>query len=366
MIRTERNENFWQKIHNVARNNKIPLRVMFELTYRCNFFCRHCYVPLEHRKLKELKTKEIFSILDQLKEIGCFYLGFTGGEPFMRKDILPILRYAKKNGFELIVYSNGALINKRLADELAALSLNKIDITIPAMSKSAFENISGLQGSHGRVFKAVALLHKNRINLGFKTCVLKNNESEIGAIQDYTSSLSAMHRLDDVLSRRLDGSADPYKYRGRLKDKPASGKTTDPEEGCDYPKGPLGTKNVAVPNFIKADKREPKDKDLFKCGVGLTQVAITPQGELKPCLMIDNPRFFIGSSFTSAWDKLKDFISKINPDENYKCNDCNLQQFCKWCPARSWLYSGSFTSCDPENRKKAEELSRGVSHENPC
>ena len=90
--------------------------------------------------------REIHRILDQLRDIGCFYLGFTGGEPFMRNDIMDILWYAKKSGFEVIIYSNGSLIDEKIADELADLRPNKVDITIPGMSKDVFEKISGDDG----------------------------------------------------------------------------------------------------------------------------------------------------------------------------------------------------------------------------
>jgi radical SAM protein with 4Fe4S-binding SPASM domain len=97
--------------------------------------------------------------------------------------------------------------------------------------------------------------------------------------------------------------------------------------------------------------------NLFKCGVGLNQAAITPQGELKPCLMIDNPRYSaIDDGLEGAWDKLKKFIASIKPDENYKCNTCELTDVCKWCPARAWLYDRTFTTCTPENRAWAEKL----------
>lgn len=92
---------FWQQIHKSAKEKSFPLRVMFELTYRCNFKCKHCYVPPIYRKKGELATRDIFSIIDQLKDMGCLYLGFTGGEPFVRKDILDILWYVKKAVFRL-------------------------------------------------------------------------------------------------------------------------------------------------------------------------------------------------------------------------------------------------------------------------
>jgi radical SAM protein with 4Fe4S-binding SPASM domain len=325
---------FWQKIHNSAKRRGVPLRVMFELTYRCNFKCKHCYVPDNYKNRGEINTQEVFSIIDQLKKIGTFYLGFTGGEPFMRDDILDILWYAKKSGFEVIVYTNGSLIDEKTAEELGRMRLNKIDITIPGMSKDVFEGVTCLSGSRDRVFNAIDLLCKNNVNLGFKTCLLKQNEKEIKEIENFAHSLGALHRLDTMLSARLDGDAKPYLYRGGEFSRGA-GKKLPKSESC----------NQAI------------TLNLFKCGVGLSQAAITPQGELKPCLMIDTPRFkILDTNLKHAWQKLKDFIKQIKPDENYKCNTCELADVCKWCPARAWLYDRTFTSCAPENRARAEKL----------
>jgi radical SAM protein with 4Fe4S-binding SPASM domain len=314
---------------------------MFELTYRCNFKCRHCYVPQGYRSRQELKTREIFSILDQLKEMGCFYLGFTGGEPLMRKDILDILWHAKKIGFQIIIYSNGSLINEDIAQELQRLRPNKVDITILALSKTNFERITGVVGSWQRVFRAVDLLHKKGVKLGFKTCLLKENEAEIKAIEDFARSQGALHRLDDMLSPRLDGSREPYKYRGSLSMAPQQ-----QNKDC----GELGSRRT--PN---TEHLTPHTETLFGCGAGLSQAAITPQGELKLCLMINRPRYNIAEfSLKECWVKLSEFQERIAPDKNYRCDRCKLQAYCKWCPARGWLYQRSFTACAPESRKKAE------------
>ncbi len=345
--------NFWQGIHNSAKDKGFPLRGMFELTYRCNFNCAHCYVPKSYRKRGELKTKEVFSVLDALRDIGCFYLGFTGGEVFLRKDITRILWYAKRKGFEIIIYSNGSLINEALADELADLRPNKVDITIPGMSKTSFERISGLAGSRDKVFNAIDWLYKRKVNLGFKTCVLKENESEIKDIQDFCRSLGALHRLDDTLSPALDGSREPYTYRGDVNGCEAVLNKIASSLAC----GEAPRNDTIVPSSFIDRLR------LFKCGVGVSQAAITPRGELKLCLMIDSPRFKIfrkgrkqGVDLKTAWIELKEFTAGIKPDENYNCAGCRLENYCQWCPAKSWLYNKTWISCEPESRKKAELL----------
>jgi radical SAM protein with 4Fe4S-binding SPASM domain len=342
---------------------------MFELTYGCNFRCKHCYVPAGYKKRyrNELNREEIFSILDQLQDLGCFYLGFTGGEPFLRKDIFDILWYAKSKGFQIIIYTNGSLIGQDEAQELKQLNLNKIDITIPALNKSAFEHITGIKGSWGKVFRSIELLYKKGVKLGFKTCVLKDNLKEIKNIQDFAISLGALHRLDDRLSPRLDGDTKPYRYRGVSRKSQVTGRRSQ-------------VTGLRPQVTIKKDFREcgiidnyelrATSYELFKCGVGVSQAAITPLGQLKMCVMIDYPRYKIlnrgvtshQSPVTSqkdgldkAWQKLKDLVAGIKPDNNYQCDNCELSNYCNWCPAKSWLHNKSFTSCDSEIRYWAEQ-----------
>jgi len=372
-------KNFWQRIHKSAKDKGFPLRVMCELTYRCNFYCKHCYVPQNYRKYGELKTEEVFSILDQLKDIGCFYLGFTGGEPFIREDMIKILWYAKKLGFEIIIYTNGSLIDKEIANELSQLRPNKVDITIPGMSKTVFENISGVSGSRDKVFKAIELLHKKGVNLGFKTCVLKENEDEIEDIKKFAESLGALHRLDNMLMPRLDGSREPFKYRGTLKNMSHAShhtlhttrytlQVTRPMSHVSCPTLQVTGKGMVKCGLENCDIEnvdcELSTESLFKCGVGQTQAAITPLGELKMCLMIDYPKYKLHTTrhtLKEAWEKLKDLVKNIKPDENYKCGSCELKDFCKWCPAKAWLYNGTFTSCDPESRAFAEARRQALS-----
>jgi len=296
-------------------------------------------VPESYKNRKgELKTKDVFLILDQLKDIGCFYLGFTGGELFIRKDIMEIIEYAKRSGFEVIIYTNGSFIDEKVASQLQRLKPNKVDITIPAMSKHVFEHISGVAGSRNRVFNAIDILHKKGINLGFKSCALKSNQHEIKPIQDFAASLGALHRLDDTLSPCLDGSREPYRYRNQK----TGIRKQEIKEDC------VDIKQNARSRKIKTDK-------LFKCGVGRTQAAITPFGELKLCLMIDCPKYkILETSLGDSWERLEKLVDSIKPDGNYECERCDLEPYCKWCPGRGWLHNGSFFSCDPENLSKAK------------
>ncbi|MFH0798812.1 MAG: radical SAM protein [Pseudomonadota bacterium] len=351
--------NFHARLREGAARRGIPLRVMFELTYRCNFRCGHCYVPEGFKRRPELSTGEVFSLLDQLRDAGCLYLGFTGGEPLLREDIFDIMWHAKRRGFQLILYTNGSLIDARAAREFARLNPNKIDITLPAMSRTAFEKIAGVRGAREKVFSAVKNLHRKGVKLGFKTCLLKENEIEIDDVRAFASSLGALHRLDDTLSPRLDGSMEPYKYRGSLS---LDGNVSEP--GChrEEPAGrrgdPLETvvstglpRRFAPRNDISHRKRPAK---LFRCGAGERQAAITPDGKLKMCVLIDYPRYdILGKRFRRGWMRLRKLTRDAERSKGCGCSRCRLEPYCKRCPAMGWLHAKDFSACDPASRERA-------------
>lgn len=316
---------------------------MFELTYECNFRCRHCYVPRSYKRKygrSRLNTSGVIKVIDQLKNCGCLYLGFTGGEPFTRPDILAILGYAKKQGFQIILYSNGSLFNKRIAAGIAQIRPNKIDLTIPGMSKPVFEKVTGVSGSREKVFEGINLLRAENIPLGFKTCLLKDNAGEIGEIKSFCRSLHSPHRLDTLLNPCLDGSQRPYKFSGQLLE-------SRPFKG--YAKVPSSKYSCSA--------KCADTSSLFSCGAGISQAAISPAGELKLCAMIDQPKYnILDIGFKKAWTNLQEFVRQIRPGRTFKCLSCDLKSYCVWCPARSWLYNKSYCACDPRMREWAQEV----------
>ena len=71
----------------------VPLRVIFEITYRCNAACDFCYVVPGREP--ELTTDECCALVDALKAEGCLFLTLTGGEPLVRGDFFEIAAHAR-------------------------------------------------------------------------------------------------------------------------------------------------------------------------------------------------------------------------------------------------------------------------------
>ena len=76
----------------------------------CNIACTNCYIESDPKndRLAYLTAAEVAAILDQieLKEMGTREIGFTGGEPFMNPEIVPMLADTLGRGFEALVLTN--------------------------------------------------------------------------------------------------------------------------------------------------------------------------------------------------------------------------------------------------------------------
>ena len=88
---------FYRRLGN--RKEHRPFIGQIELTYRCNLNCIHCYCKGLEDKEEELNTFQWKTYFDEIRQEGCIFLGFTGGDPLIRDDFLELYSYARKKGF---------------------------------------------------------------------------------------------------------------------------------------------------------------------------------------------------------------------------------------------------------------------------
>lgn len=338
-----------KKLFRACHKKRIPYRIMFELTYRCNFNCVHCYIPNNQKilsKEKELNTADIFKIIDQIEKAGCFILGFTGGEIFLREDIWEILHYAKVKGFNIILLTNGYFIDKKAADMLKLISPNKIDISLHSLNEDVFDNITGLKNSFKRVMNAIKLLRERKIPFMIKSCNLKQNKNEFRDLENFARSRNIPYRIGGDITPKTDGSTEVMKHA-----LPAESLL---ETSCDFDhlKQPLKIQD------IKFTKLKYKQR-LFSCGVGYTVASINPFGQLKPCLEINKPQYnILSGSFKKGWSMLKGFVDNLELPEDFPCLKCNLYYYCNSCPGKSWIENNSLYTCPRREKEKASTLKK--------
>ncbi|MBK7584781.1 MAG: radical SAM protein [Myxococcales bacterium] len=86
------------------------LGIGWAITHRCNSRCPFCD---RHSGPEGLPTETALDIIDQLAELGCRRVHFTGGEPLMRKDLEELLRHVRRRRMTSSVNTNGALLMER-------------------------------------------------------------------------------------------------------------------------------------------------------------------------------------------------------------------------------------------------------------
>lgn len=324
---------FGERLNKEVLAQRIPIKGSFELTFRCNLHCAHCYcnLPLNDQEAieNELMTEEIFNIFDQIAEAGCLWLLITGGEPLLRKDFLETYTYAKKKGFLITLFTNGTLITQEVADYLAEWQPFSVEITLYGATKDTYESVTRIPGSFKRCKRGIDLLLERKIPLGLKTMMMTLNHNELFQMREYAEELGVKFRFDPTLNPRLDGSKTPCKFR------------LSPEEVVKL--------DLADEKRVK-EWREYCEKftgsfhadGLFTCGAGVSTFHMDPYGQLSACEMTRFQQYDLRcGSFKEGWyQSIPEFLT-LKSKGDYLCGQCELISLCDQCPGWASLENGN-------------------------
>ena len=123
-----------------------PVYMMLSLTDQCNLYCKMCGCPHTAAKYRgqELSERDIKGIIDQIalwnKDAEVV---FSGGEPFLRSDILELIEYACARGLRISVNTNGTLIDSSVAYYLVRAPLYALTVSLDADNLRANDGIRG-------------------------------------------------------------------------------------------------------------------------------------------------------------------------------------------------------------------------------
>ncbi|MFZ5642575.1 MAG: radical SAM protein [Bacillota bacterium] len=94
-------------------NNPCLTGIHWCVTGLCNLKCLHCYMESPSGRYGELPFDDLAQLIEQFEQANVLRVSLTGGEPFMRKDILDIITLlARKKIWLGQIYSNGLLITR--------------------------------------------------------------------------------------------------------------------------------------------------------------------------------------------------------------------------------------------------------------
>ncbi len=331
---------FTNRLHGRVGGRRIPLDVSIELTRRCPLQCAHCYnnLPMADREARsrELRTEEIFQLLDQLAEAGCLWLLFTGGEILARADFLDVYLYAKRKGFLITLFTNGTLVTHRIADALAEYRPFGIEITLYGRTRETYERLTGVPGSYDRCLNGIRLLRERGLPLLVKTVAVSLNRHEIPGMKQFVEEeLGLPFKFDAMMTPRIDCSASPLEVRLRPVEV-VELDLADPVRMRDWA--------VFARDFIRPQQAPGHEADLYHCGGGVQSFNVSPDGSMSLCLLSQQSGLDLrASSIESGWTG---YLSEQRARQSRrvtKCTACQMKSVCGMCPANAELESG-----DPE------------------
>ena len=324
-------------LHHRQAGERMPLQVSIEVTRRCPLECQHCYnnLPMgdQDARGREMTTEEHLRMLDELVEMGCFWLLYTGGEIFARKDFLEIYTYAKKKGFLITLFTNGTLINEKIADYLVEWPPFAIEITLYGRTRETYEALTQIPGSYERCLRGIKLLRERGLPLKLKTVATSINKHEISAMRQFAEEeLGVEFKCDGQINPRIDCSQSPLAVR------------LTPEEvvalDMHAPKGMSEYRRLAKHDLENPPNLSQHDTVYF-CGGGLNSFAINAYGEMGICVISQQETFDIRQAgLKPAWEHSLHEVRARKRTRVTKCIECRLQSLCGMCPANGEMENG--------------------------
>jgi len=321
------------------QERRYPLSGSIELTERCNLSCVHCYInqPASDRKVKsnELSTTEWKSILDQMADKGCIFLLITGGEPLLREDFQEILFHSRKLGFLVCLFTNATMLTPEIADLIADLNLQALEISLYGATPETYEKVTGQPGSFNKCLRGIELAIERNIKVSLKSVLLTINQHELTQMEALTESYGLKFRYDSTLWPRLDGTKNNIKYQLPNEEMLALDEK-DPKRQQAW----FDTAESFNRQLIRNEK-------VFTCGAGYRSFHINSKGLMSPCMMVRKPTYSVlNMGFESAWNKIGE-IRELKLRLHTECETCPANALCSQCPGWSLAFYDNYETPVP-------------------
>ncbi|MCX5907710.1 MAG: 12,18-didecarboxysiroheme deacetylase [Deltaproteobacteria bacterium] len=156
--------------------------VVWNVTQRCNLKCVHCYSKSQNREYGgELSPEEGKALVEDLARFGSPVILFSGGEPLLRKDLLPLARRATDLGMRAVISTNGTLITKAMARDLKEIGLSYVGISLDGIEET-HDHFRGMPGAFAAALKGIRHCQEAGIKVGVRFTMNRRNVQDIPAI----------------------------------------------------------------------------------------------------------------------------------------------------------------------------------------
>ena len=165
-------------------------RVVWQITNACNYNCRYCmFASGKPNPRGELSTAEAFRCLDQLRASGFTHIKLTGGEPFLRRDLVSIIKYAHSLGFSLDVSTNASTINAETAHRLKRSGTELVHVSLDGPDASTHDAVRGA-GACEKTMRGIQELVAHAVPVRIGTALFAGNERRLADMVEHCAAIN--------------------------------------------------------------------------------------------------------------------------------------------------------------------------------
>lgn len=335
-----------------------PINGTLELLPLCNMNCAMCYIRRDRSEVERgggLRTaEEWIGLGEEMRKAGVLFLLLTGGEPLLFPDFQILYLELKRMGMVLTINTNGTLLDEKWADFFGKEKPRRINITLYGADERAYEELCHYPGGFERTMRGIRLLKERGVDVKINGSVTKENCKDIERIYQIGRELEIPVHMDTYMLPGIRERGLAIEQQSRLAPEAAAAAELETV------KTELGEEQF--PFYVQRKIAQIENgpdiyPDGMTCMAGNCSFSVNWQGEMRPCVTIEEPSvsvFEIG--FDAAWEKMSGGAKKFRL--HTKCVKCRLRSVCKTCVASAWLDTGKYDGLPEYLCSYAKEYAR--------
>lgn len=326
MIINQKNTDILKQLSDEAIISNKLYMTEIDITNACNCNCSFCFQGSLHKNTdNELSYEELYNTLKELREMGCYFISFSGGEPFCRKDFLEILSVAKKMGFFISFVSTMHIPTIGQMIELETIGVSRILVSFHSINPTKYSNIfHTTESNYWTALNNIDFMIKAKMPINISVTVYKDNYMELDNIVNFF--------MDRGLSR------DRIRFNTLIH---GFGNKVDQRFGAEFIQ--FLSEHKSLLGNIEKEKRDTESN--FLCSAGRTACIIKSTGEVIPCgflnIIAGNIR---EKSIKDIWSSAEIFLNirNMKTDNFIMCTKCSYCHNCHVCIADNYNENANF------------------------
>ena len=255
--------------------DSIPMWLLAELTYACPLQCPYCSNPLQlpASRKQELSTEQWLSVMRQGRELGAVQLGFSGGEPLVRQDLLELMQEAGAMGYYCNLITSALGLTEEKVRAFRDAGLNHIQISFQGSDAETNARFGGSDSFDQKMRMTRAVIEQG-IPLGLNFVLHRHN------IHQVTPFLQLAHELGAEFVELANTQYYAWALHNRDQLLPSKQQLEEAEAATNRFREEHGESMKVF--FVAPDYYDDRPKRCSN-GWGTTFLTVTPEGDVLPC-----------------------------------------------------------------------------------